>query len=91
MNACSLSQCSIEGAALYPLYPLMNSYCYCNTMYTIHPETKVMEVRAQRNIARGEEISTRYILPSLEQPARLETIHQAWGFICTCARCRDRY
>lgn len=60
-------------------------------MYTIHPETKVMEVRAQRNIARGEEISTRYILPSLEQPARLETIHQAWGFICTCARCRDRY
>ena len=66
----------------------MNSYCYCNTMYTIHPETKMMEVRAQRNIARGEEISTRYILPSMEQPARLETIHKAWGFICTCARCR---
>ena len=65
----------------------MNSYCYCNTMYTIHPETKMMEVRAQRNIARGEEISTRYILPSMEQPARLETIHKAWGFICTCARC----
>lgn len=65
----------------------MNSYCYCNTMYTIHPETKMMEVRAQRNIARGEEISTRYILPCLEQPARLETIHKAWGFICTCDRC----
>ena len=75
--------------ALYPLYPLMNSYCYCNTMYTIHPETKVMEVRAQRNIARGEEISTRYILPSVEQPARLETIHKNWGFICACARCES--
>ena len=89
VNACSLSQCNIEGTALYPLYPLMNSYCYCNTMYTINHCTKVMEVRAQRNIRRGEEISTRYILPSLEQPARLETIHQAWGFLCACARCES--
>ena len=41
VNACSLAQCGLEGTALYPVYPLMNSYCYCNTMYTIHPHTKV--------------------------------------------------
>ena len=41
VNACSLAQCGLEGTALYPVYPLMNSYCYCNTMYTIHPDTKV--------------------------------------------------
>ena len=27
-----------------------NHYCFCNTVYTIEPDTKVMEVRAQRSI-----------------------------------------
>ena len=87
VNACSLAQCGLEGTALYPVYPLMNSYCYCNTMYTIHPDTKLMEVRAKVNIRRGEEITTRYVLPSMEQPTRLEHIYKSWGFICSCARC----
>ena len=90
MNACSLTQANdVEGTALYPVYPLMNSYCYCNTMYNIHPDTKVMEVRAKVNIKRGEEITTRYVVPSMEQPTRLEHISKSWGFICSCARCQS--
>ena len=27
-----------------------NHYCFCNIVYTIEPDTKVMEVRAQRSI-----------------------------------------
>ena len=60
------------------MYPLMNNHCYCNTVYTIKPDTKVMEVRAQRSIKTGEEISTRYVLPSMEQPTRLEYIKKVW-------------
>ena len=45
-----------------------------------------MEVRAQRSISQGEEISTRYIVPTMEQPARLAYIHRTWGFVCSCAR-----
>ena len=65
----SLSQVNQDGTVIYSVYPLMNNHCYCNTVYTIKPDTKVMEVRAQRSIKTGEEISTRYaetLLTSLE-------------------------
>merc|ERR1719445_2563114 len=47
----------------------------------------MMEVRAKVNIKRGEEITTRYVVPSMGQPTRLEHISKSWGFICSCARC----
>ena len=89
VNAASLSQVGVEGVALYGVYPLMNSYCYCNTMYHIDPATKVMKVRAKTAIRAGEEITTRYVVPSMEQPARLQHIWRAWGFICSCVRCQS--
>ena len=89
VNAIDLSQVGVEGTALYGVYPLMNSYCYCNTMYHIDPATKVMKVRAKTAIKAGEEITTRYVVPSMEQPARLEHIWRVWGFICSCARCQS--
>jgi len=88
-NANSLEPSGVSGTGLYPLYPLMNSYCYCNTMYSIDKVTKKMEVRAQRAILAGQEITTRYIVPTMEQPARMNSIWQAWGFICSCERCSD--
>ena len=54
-----------------------------------HQAIKVMEVRAQRSIKTGEEISTRYVLPSMEQPTRLEYIKKVWDFICRCDRCQS--
>jgi len=88
-NANSLEPTGVSGTGLYPLYPLMNSYCYCNTMYTIDKVTKVMEVRAQRLIHAGEEITTRYVIPMMGQPARSNYIWNNWGFICSCERCSD--
>ena len=87
VNANSLEQAGLAASALYPLYPLMNSYCYCNTMYTIDPASKVMTVRAQHAIPAGTEITTRYVVPLLEQPARALHIQRAWGFSCSCPRC----
>ena len=85
----SLSQCDTEGTVIYPTYPMMNHSCACNTLYTISPETRVIEVRAKRRILRGEEISTRYIPPTKEQPARSEYLSEVWGFRCTCPRCES--
>ena len=59
MNGVSLSQCETEGTVIYSTYPMMNHSCACNTLYTISPESRVIEVRAKRRIIRGEEISTR--------------------------------
>ena len=88
-NANSLEPTGVSGTGLYPLYPLMNSYCYCNTMYSIDKVTKQMYVRAQRLIPAGQEITTRYIIPTMGQPARMNYIWSAWGFICSCERCSD--
>ena len=89
VNAIDLSQTGVDGVALYGVYPLMNSYCYCNTMYHIDPVSKVMKVRAKTAIKEGEEITTRYVVPSMEQPGRLEHVWRAWGFICSCVRCQS--
>ena len=48
-----------------------------------------MEVRAQRMIKKGEEITTRYLGPWEGQPARQMKIEKNWKFICDCLRCRD--
>ena len=76
---------------IYSVCPLMNNQCYCNTVFTINTDTKVMEVRAQRRIKTGEEVSTRHVLPSMEQSTRLEYIKKVWDFIiiCRCDRCQS--
>ena len=89
MNGVSLSQCDTEGTVIYPTYPMMNHSCACNTMYTISPSTRVIEVRAKRRIVKGEEISTRYIPPTKEQPSRSEYLTEVWGFRCSCPRCQS--
>ena len=90
-NGVSLSQVNQEGTVIviYSVCPLMNNQCYCNTVFTINTDTKVMEVRAQRRIKTGEEVSTQHVLPSMEQSTRLEYIKKVWDFICTCDRCQS--
>ena len=89
MNGVSLSQCDTEGTVIYSTYPMMNHSCSCNTMYTISQESRVIEVRAKRRIVEGEEISTRYIPPTKEQPSRSEYLRDVWGFQCSCPRCQS--
>ena len=42
-NANSLKVGGRQGTALYTLYPLMNSHCYCNTRYTLSGPDFLME------------------------------------------------
>ena len=45
------------GTVLYPVYPLINSYCYSNTRCDVADDL-TMEVRAQVKIREGEEVRT---------------------------------
>ena len=68
--------------------PLLYLNCL-NFRCTVDPETFIIEVRAQRNIRKGEEITTRYFEPWIGQPRRVLSIEKNWNFICNCARCQD--
>ena len=48
-----------------------------------------MKVRAQKEIKKGEEITTRYLGPWEGQPSRQIKIQRNWQFICNCRRCQD--
>lgn len=77
-----------KGNILYPIYPLMNSHCYCNTFYSID-DNYAMELRAQRPILKGEEITTRYVSSFECQPKRQNKLWNNWKFLCQCKRCMD--
>ena len=55
----------------------------------IDPFSFVMQVRAQKFIKQGEEITTRYLGPWEGQPNRQLKIQGNWKFICNCLRCQD--
>ena len=44
------------GTVLYPIYPLMNSHCHCNTRCDISDKDLTLEIRAQVPIKAGEEV-----------------------------------
>ena len=44
------------GIVLYPIYPLMNSHCHCNTRCDISDKDLTLEIRAQVPIKAGEEV-----------------------------------
>lgn len=89
-NASTLASVGIAGAnAIYPVYNLMNSFCTCNTRCTIDAKTFKMIVRAQSEIKKGQQITTRYVPPWEGQPKRLSQIWKQWQFICCCDRCKD--
>ncbi len=94
-NANAMSAEGKQGNLLYPVYALMNSNCYSNTFYTLTEDEEEgggrfkMEVRAQVDIAEGEEITTRYVCSFDCLPGRQVKIWQNWRFLCRCRRCSD--
>jgi hypothetical protein len=75
--------------AIYPIYNLMNSQCYCNTRCSIEEGSLQMSVRAQVFIRKGEEITTRYYPPWEGQPIRQDKVSKHWQYLCGCERCKD--
>ncbi|PVI03785.1 SET domain-containing protein, partial [Periconia macrospinosa] len=62
-----------------------NHSCLPNAVRTFMGDIRFM--RAVRNIAPGEEITTQYISPDIDYDARQEKFRSTWGFECTCELC----
>ena len=77
-----------EGVALYPVYPLANHNCMCNTYTRKHKDFK-MDLVAHTDINKGDQVWTRYTLPQLGNFHRVEQIQKTWHFTCNCSRCND--
>ena len=83
-----------NGGNLYLKWSLINHSCSPNATddrMTDFDETKEMEVRAIKDIAKREEITTFYITSPIESLALKEelrsTIKKGFGFDCLCAVC----
>ncbi len=83
-----------QGNLLFAVYALMNAHCYSNTFYSLTPDDREeadgafkMLVHAQVDIAKGEEITTRYVCSFDCLPGRQSKIWMNWKFLCRCRRC----
>ena len=79
-----------RGTAIFPTFSLINGSCFGNIFPVISPDDLTMQVRAQRSIKTGEEISTRYLDPLECQPLREVNTWTKWRYFCQCQRCLDK-
>ena len=52
---------SCFGKALYPVFSIINHDCYGNTKFKVDANTWEVQVKAQRQIQKGEEITIQYL------------------------------
>jgi hypothetical protein len=76
------------GVALYPIYCLLNHACENNTNYVKYKDFH-LELRSQKLIKKGEEITTRYVTSTYGNMRRRRDIKKYWFFDCHCKRCCD--
>jgi len=78
-----------SGKAIYPTFSFLSHSCLSNARYTVMNDDTLI-LRAQVDIAVGEEIKIQYISFVFGNTRRRKDIHQCWMFECRCARCMDR-
>merc|ERR1711892_827721 len=88
INGKSLGEGFPTGSALYLVFSIMNHSCIANTSVVITKDTEI-QVKAQKLIKKGEEITTRYGGLNLGQPRRSQLLFDHWKFGCSCGRCSD--
>jgi len=76
-----------EGEALVVLTSFINHSCYPNSSLFFHPVTYECEIRAIRDIAKGEEIFFTYIALYQYTEERQHDLMYNYGFLCDCPRC----
>ncbi|CAO2648748.1 Nn.00g096970.m01.CDS01 [Neocucurbitaria sp. VM-36] len=64
----------------------INHDCLPNSVRTFIGD--VLLLRASRDIAKGEEISTQYVAPELVFEERQQKFMGSWGFACDCTLCK---
>jgi len=77
-----------ELTAFYPTFANINHSCTANTK-TVKLADNTIEVRAQRPILRGEEITTQYVAADRPTRTRRMLLRKKWYFWCRCDRCKD--
>ena len=76
-----------RARGLFPTFSLINHSCVRNARHIISSEERTMEIIAQCDIKKGEEIHVRYTSDVLDHmSSRLESIQSQWHFTCTCIR-----
>ncbi|KAI9722459.1 MAG: hypothetical protein M1828_004706 [Chrysothrix sp. TS-e1954] len=73
-----------------PTVSELNHDCSAPATMAYFPATKRVEVRANRYMRTGDEITVNYIAPRDWPPvtARRPALEKAWNFTCRCAACR---
>jgi len=77
-----------EGRAIYPTFAFMSHSCNPNAR-TVIQEDGTMEVYAQREIKKGDEIVISYTSLLTSLPRRQDKLACLWFFTCSCQRCVD--
>ncbi|KAF2248851.1 SET domain-containing protein [Trematosphaeria pertusa] len=72
---------------LFPSVSRINHACRPNAHARFIPRTLLMEIKALRDIAPGEEISISYGSVDLKHADRQKLYKEGWGFKCTCDVC----
>ncbi|TRY73393.1 hypothetical protein TCAL_09913 [Tigriopus californicus] len=83
-----VNQGTNQGHGLYPTFSFISHGCICNSRFQIHRDRKLV-LRAQIDIPRGEEITTRYLPSMIGNIRRRFKIKNNWNFDCVCLRCQD--
>ncbi|KAG9194604.1 hypothetical protein G6011_04639 [Alternaria panax] len=87
--ACQLADGDVDDAymCLFPSVARINHACQPNAHARFVPKTMSMEIKAQRDIAAGEEIGISYGRIDLKHADRQALYREGWNFGCTCPLC----
>lgn len=87
--ACQLADGDADDAymCLFPSVARINHACQPNAHARFVPKTMSMEIKAQRDIAAGEEIGISYGRIDLKHADRQTLYQEGWNFGCTCPLC----
>jgi hypothetical protein len=87
--ACQLADGNVDDAymCLFPAVARINHACQPNAHARFIPKTLSMEIKAQRDIAPGEEIGISYGRIDLKHADRQALYQEGWNFKCTCSLC----
>jgi hypothetical protein len=87
--ACQLDDSDVGDAymCLFPSVSRINHACSPNAHARFIPRTLLMEIKALRDIAVGEEISISYGKIELKHAERQRLYKDGWNFKCTCSMC----
>ncbi|KAF2855659.1 SET domain-containing protein [Plenodomus tracheiphilus IPT5] len=87
--ACQIKDGDVDDAymCLFPSVARINHACKPNAHARFIPRTLLMEIKAVRDIAVGEEISISYGKIELKSAERKKLYRDGWNFTCTCSLC----